>query len=99
MAVLRKVSFKRLEWQPDSFKYIDTAAIEKGYFHKWVDEVWPSAGGKVKPVTVALIEAENGEVVKANPTTVTFLGQSEDPDKKQPVASFQEQELNGQEKA
>ncbi|KAA9332885.1 hypothetical protein [Adhaeribacter soli] len=98
MAVLRKVSFKRLEWQPDTFKYIDTAAIENGYFHKWVDEVWPSADGKMKPVTLALIEAENGEVVKANPTTVTFQGKSEDPDKNRSVESLQKQALESQEK-
>jgi hypothetical protein len=98
MALLRKVSFKRLEWQPDSFKYIDTAAIENGYFHKWIDEVWPSAEGKVKPVTVALIEAENGEVVKANPTSVTFLGRSEDPDKSRSEENLQKHALASQEK-
>ena len=59
-AINGEIVFKSGEYRPCIVKTID----ERALFHRWVEEVG---------MTIALVELEDGRVIKVNPKNIRFL--------------------------
>lgn len=48
-------------------------SAQPGQFHQWASKLAYGEGENLFPVTYAIVELENGEVIDATPASVVFL--------------------------
>ncbi|KAA9331160.1 hypothetical protein [Adhaeribacter soli] len=89
MKELRKVTFKKLLKNNAGGYFREDASSEHGYFHRWFKEFnEPSSKGNTTHRILGLIEAADGKIVKALPTSITFTGSMGNPDQERTGNGF-----------
>ena len=65
------IELRQVEWS----KHSDGSGeyVNKGVFHTWGTRLAPQDNGMDLPVTVAIVEAENGKVIKLDPSRMRFV--------------------------